>query len=258
MRNLQSRSQQQGLALLAALLVIIIFTILGMTSLRKARESEKISGADVRYDTVFEAGEQTLRLAANLLAQINAPKAGNGDANREKAENFNASIANVNALNKISKEQDTFVWTSHKLRTFIKKNKKNEPLVDSNGDPIRGSYKDFIGEIDNDEFWKRAVISKFTTKDDENITGNNYLNNIVTYTFVEELRNITDLTAPPPPSESAPNSEASEEGRLKEKVFYLITIKASGFPPGTLEAKQKAENARENVIIQAVFANFKL
>lgn len=236
MKHFQGKNQQQGLALLAALLIVLIFAIMGLTSVRNAKETEKIAGADVRYGVVFEAAEQTLRRAVAYLGTIDGvPKAGNGEADIAIAENFN--IAQAKDDNNDFRREDTFIWSRDKLRaklTPLCKTKKN------------GKCKGFVEEIDNDNFWKVGIKSEFTT----DITANNYLNHIETRTFVEELKSTTIGVEKPRFCGGNLDECESSIQKLKKKSFYLITIKASGFPPGIART---AENARENVVIQAVF-----
>ncbi len=232
MKPFQGKNQQQGLALLAALLIIFIFAIMGLTSVRNAKESEKIAGADVRYGAVFEAAEQTLRRAVAYLGTINGvPKAGNGEANKGIAENFD--IAEAKSDNNDFRREDTFVWSRDRLR------EKLNPLCKvKKNDKCQG----FIEEIDNDDFWKVGIKSVFTN----DITVGNYLNHIETRTFVEALKSA--MISIENPRFCGGNLDSCK--KLKKKSFYLVTIKATGFPPGIART---AENARENVIIQAVF-----
>ncbi len=236
MKYFQGKNQQQGLALLAALLIIFVFAIMGLTAVRNAKESEKIAGSDVRYGAVFEAAEQTLRRAVAYLGTINGvPKAGNGIANKTIAENFN--IAEAKSDDNDFRREDTFIWSRDKLRAEL--NSQCQVKKD-------GKCLGFIEEIDNEKVWELAVKSEFT----DNVTANNYLNHIETYTFVEELTSTAISANKPRFCGGNLDSCESSIQKLKQKSFYLITIKATGFPPGITKT---AENARENVLIQAVF-----
>ncbi len=238
MKPFQGKNQQQGLALLAALLIVLIFAIMGLTAVRNAKESEKIAGADVRYGLVFEAAEQTLRRAVAYLGTINGvPKAGNGEANKRVAENFN--IAEATNDNNDFRREDTFIWSKDRLRA------KLNPLCQVKKD---GKCQGFIEEIDNDAFWKVGIKSEFTN----DITADNYLNHIETRTFIEELKSAAiSVTKPRFCGGNLDSCDSGgNSGKLKKKSFYLITIKATGFPPGITKT---AKNARENVMIQAVF-----
>ncbi len=233
MKNFQGKNQQQGLALLAALLIVVIFAIMGLTSVRNAKESEKIAGADVRYGAVFEAGEQTLRRVAAYVGAIKGiPKAGNGEVDKGIAENFD--IKEAKSDNNDFRRKDTFIWSRDRLR------EKLMPLCENN------KCQGFTEEINNDDFWKVGIKSEFTN----NVTANNYINHIETRTFVEELKSTTISVAKPRFCDGNLDPCGSSSEKLKKKSFYLITIKATGFPPGIART---AENARENVIIQAVF-----
>ncbi|PID63013.1 MAG: hypothetical protein CR974_02540 [Gammaproteobacteria bacterium] len=231
MGHYPKKQQQQGMALLAALLIIVIFAIIGMTAAKKARENERMSGAEVRYGAVFEAGEQTLRLAADYLNTLGRIKAGNGDyvANGLEAQvrNFDPDLAATLDL----ENRDSFVWTKTDLQQAV-----------------GGNSLDFVNQIDNNTFWARAVRSNFTN----DIASKNYLTDIETYTYVQELVSILDN----PNNSSTSGGSANEDevgSNLLVKTYYLITVKASGFPPGTEAANRTPENARENVILQSVF-----
>ncbi len=228
--NFQGKNQQQGLALIASLLIIIVFAIMGMTAAQKAKESEFVAGADVRYGATFEAAEQTLRRAMRYLNDVDAPKAGAGNTNRAVAENFN--MANTEEVDFAT--QDTFIWTRAALRGMC-------------GEGCRG----FAEEIDNNTFWQQAVKSKFTS----GIDASNYLNDIETYTFVEELVR-PSTTGGPRFGANGVDPSSGSSTKPKERAFYLITVKASGFPPGTTDANKTALTARENVIIQTVVVKF--
>ncbi len=238
MKNFQGKNQQQGLALLAALLIIVIFAIMGLTAVRNAKESEKMAGTDVRYGAVFEAGEQTLRRVAAYLGAIDGvPKAENGRANRAVAENFDT--AQIKKTNFDFRRSDSFIWSREELRTVLK------PLCKNKDD--EGECIGFVEEIDNDPFWKVGIKSAFT----DNIVANNYLSDIETRTFVEELRSTTISVKSPVFGNSRLDAGQRNSKELKKKSYYLITIKSSGYPPGI--ANKSAQDARENVIIQAVF-----
>ncbi len=239
MKNFQGKQQQQGLALLAALLIIVIFAIIGLTTVRNARESEKVAGADVRYGAVFEAGEETLRNTVKYLDAISGvPKAGMGNANIAVATNFDDSKAKDETND--FRRSDTFIWSREDLLNTL------TPFCSG------GKCQGFTGEVDNQQFWAQAVPSDFKNKfqGKNMITGSNYINHIQTYTFVEELKSTSiDIT-----KANFGNRRLDAGGpgpdKLKKKSFYLITIKSSGFPPGIART---AQSARENVIIQAVF-----
>ncbi len=232
MTSKQSKAQQ-GLALFAALLIIAVFAIMGLTAVKKAKENEQIAGAEVRYGAVFEAAEQTLRQAVKYLNAIDGiPKAGDGSANIAIAKNFD--VEKAKNKNNDFRRGDTFIWSKDNLR-----NKLNSLCKDNACDG-------FVEEIDNNAFWKIAVPSTFT----EGIAENNYLNHIETYTFVEELKSTSISTAEPVFGGKTLDAGGNHTEQVKKKSFYLITVKASGFPPNI---NRNAQNARENIVIQSVF-----
>lgn len=103
----------------------------------------------------------------------------------------------------------------------------------------------FINEMDREEVWKLAIVSN-----PENIDTKNYLTNTQTYTFVQLLRDVDGGTG----SGGLSGSELGGGGSSGK--YYLITVKGSGFPPGMSDDDKKdPKNARENVILQAVYAH---
>lgn len=240
MKHYQSRNTQQGLALLAAVLIITIFTVIGMMSAQKAKEDEKITGGTVRYSAVYEAAEQSLRDAARYLGQIKGlPIVGVGSGGKGIAEKFPATISDDNIEKITTDPNKAIVWSRETLE---------QQFCGASG--CAGGLN-FISHVDKDVWKKQAILSTFSS---DGGATDNYINNTVTYTFIEELQSADSVgKVKYGDSRMVPESAKSGSGG-QDTVFYLITVKASGFPPGTKEADKTAINARENVVLQAVFA----
>lgn len=240
MKHYKLSNTQQGLALLAAVLIITIFTIIGMMSAQRAKEDEKITGGTVRYGTVFEAAENSLRSAVRYLGQINGlPIVGDGSGGRDIAENFNVSGIDTNLEDITSNPSKAIVWSRETLE---------EKFCGTGG--CNGGLE-FIKYVDEDVWKDSAIISEFSG---DGGATDNYINNTVTYTFIEELQS-ADTAGKTKLGVSRMVPESSKSGTAgQDTVFYLVTVKASGYPPGTEAADKIAKNARENVVLQAVFA----
>ncbi len=270
MKNFQGKSQQQGLALLAALLIIIIFAIMGMTAAKNARESEQFAGAEVRYKAVFEAAEQTLRRVAIYMNGIDdLPKAGNGnlatksDKIKSVVQDFDACKlsdyrknnpkACINACKAVDGKVPEFCGASINFRgkdTFVwsKKGLKDKIIQRCKDTKYENKPCSFMQLIDDKSIWDLAVPSVGSRYKD--IAKNNYLKNIETYTFVEQLRAVSCDGNKSQHSNGRLDACSGGSAEIQKKAYYLITIKASGYPPAV---PRTVENARENVIIQAVF-----
>lgn len=241
-----NKKNQQGIALLSAVLIIMIFAIMGMMNAQKAKESEKMAGAAVRYDTVFEAAERTLRDAGDYLLRIDGvPYADDGSKGRSKVANFDVSgLANATTLvNLVTDPDSAIVWKRETL----------EREVCGAGNCSAGV--DFVPRLDGVLWNDLAIQSDFsgTCTGNDDIACNNYLQDIRAYTFIEQLRTNSRSGA----------GELSHTGMkgttgltgVGSETYYLITVKASGFPPGTTNTgKSDPLNARENIILQGVFA----
>ncbi len=239
MKHIQKK-QQRGIAALAALLVIIIFAIMGITVANKAKNNEKLVGADIRYGAVFEAGEQTLRRVVRYLNAIpGGIKEGNGtvgdtgkNSQKDWVKNFD-----ITKMGKHDFQDDgVFVWSTEAFANEVCNN------------------CDFAAEVDADFWREKAVPSDFFNT--STVSGKNYLKNIRTYTFVEEVLEPTNSINSVAGSEDGGFPGAASTGVSATKKFYLITIKSSGYPPGTPNEQKTADKAKENVIIQSMFVKF--
>lgn len=222
MTQLSTKKNQQGLALLASIIIIVIFTIIGITMAQRAKENTKLSGAIVRYDVVFEAAEQTIRDAVRYIAYPpEIPIAGTGSNGRTDAANFNTATMDVSDVT--INPNKSFIWDKGELEKQLCRS------VSCNGGI------DFLSKLD-DDIWKNSgILSSFNDVDSKN-----YLREVQTYTFIQKLRTI--------------DFGGGNTNSQKIVNYYLITVKASGYPPGTSDANKTPNNARENVILQAVFA----
>lgn len=228
-------NKQRGLALIATLLVVAVFTFIAMSIATKSKKNQALTGATVRHHVVFEAAEMTLRKAMRFIRSINVgePKVGdNADIStnadlKNLVENFEMKTAQDNAIQFVTQPDYAFIWDTGKLQQAV-----------------CGTCSDgfsFVKSIDDSNLWHKAIKSTFSNKD----FGNHYLSHVQTYTFIELLRD----TGADASMYSADGRFISGAGRT---VYYLITVKSSGFPPNT--DKNDLTNARENVVIQAVYA----
>ncbi|PID65059.1 MAG: hypothetical protein CR962_00250 [Gammaproteobacteria bacterium] len=246
-----NKNNQQGIALIATVLVISIFAIMGMMNAQKAKESEKLASANVRYDTVFEASERTLRDAGDYLIRISGiPYADDGSQGRDAVANFDISALTTDLLvNLTHKPNAAIVWYRDTLRDTVC------------GVGNCKSGIDFATRLDGDLWLDEAIKSSFgnsagcpditATPGSNDITCNNYLHDIQTYTLIEQLAVMGGGGIEAGESNVV---GASPLTAVAKETYYLITVKASGFPPGTSDANKTALNSRENVIIQGVFA----
>ncbi len=240
-----NKNNQQGIALIATVLIITIFAIMGMMNAQKAKESEKLAGANVRYDTVFEAAERSLRDSGDYLLRISGtPYVDNGSKGRDAIANFDISALTTDLLINLTSHPDwAIVWFRDTLRDTVC------------GGSNCPSGIDFVARLD-DNLWKnQAIQSSFNitgcpTPGTDDIACNNYLRDIQTYTFIEQLAVMESGGIKVGES----NMKGASLTSVPEETYYLITVKASGFPPGTPDTSKTALNSRENVILQGVFA----
>lgn len=239
-----NKHHQQGIALISAVLIIMIFAIMGMMNAQKAKESERMAGAVVRYDTVFEAAEQSLRDAGDYLLRVDGtPYVGEGNKGRELAANFD--ISKLDTVNLVMNPDSAIVWGRAALaKSFC-----------GTGNCQAGV--DFVSRLDDDNWAALAIQSDFggtcsaTTASSNAVACDNYLRNIRTYTVIERL--LSEGVADGNNNVSAMQGNVGLSASGNE-TYYLITVKASGFPPGIADADKTALNSRENVIIQGVFS----
>lgn len=240
-----NKKNQQGIALVSAVMIIMIFAIMGMMNVQKAKESERMAGSIVRYDTVFEAAEQSLRNAGNYLLSVRGtPYVGTGSNGKNTAKNFDTS--QIDDIDLVMDPDSAIVWN----RTSL-------------ADEVCGSGAckagiNFVTRQDSKELWvDLAIKSDFgqacSTPGANEISCNNYLRDIETYTVIEQLRS-DDGDGGGDGGVTAMQGSAGFTGTGYE-TYYLITVKGSGFPPGTSDDdKESPYNTRENIILQGVFA----
>lgn len=250
-----NKNRQQGIALLSVVLITTIFAILGMMNAQKAKESERMAGSNVRYTSVFEAAEQTLRDAGDYLLRIDgSPYVDNGANGRDKAANFDTS--NIDTVDFVSDPGSAIVWNRETLAT------------DACGAGSCLAGIDFVTRMDSNIWKDLAIQSSFdasgcdatsttatttTTAATGEVACENYRRDVETYTFIERLRTNDG-------SGGGGGGASAREGSLGlvgtgYETYYLITVKGSGFPPGTSNTdKNNPLNSRENVIIQGIFA----
>ncbi|MGY0398998.1 MAG: pilus assembly PilX family protein [Ostreibacterium sp.] len=230
MKKNLGKKAEQGIALLASLMLVILFTVLGMMIAQQGKENEQVTGANVRYGVVFEAAEKTLRDAIsfmNLIPGLPISTA-DGTLGRNDVANFNTDA--VEKMGKLFSLDiaSSFTWAKGALES-----------------KVCGSATciiNFPQELDGQMWDNFAIKSKLATASAVGgnaalpvVESSNYILETETYTLIQLLRSI-------PESQTTSN---------KAKNYYLITVKASGYPPG---ANHDVDNSRENVIVQAVYA----
>ncbi len=73
-----SRSQQNGTALLVALVMIFMMTVLGLTAMRESSLEKRMTTNSVHKSTVFQAAESATELTINNLDNLNAAFSADG------------------------------------------------------------------------------------------------------------------------------------------------------------------------------------
>lgn len=230
-----NKKQQQGIALIATLLMIVIFTFVGMNIATKGKKNQEMTGANARNNIVFEASEMSLRKAIRFIRAIrngepNASENASLSANaniKALVENFDVTKAQDNSVSFVTDPSYSFIWEPGAVRKACG-NKCPDGL-------------DYTNQIDNKELWNKAIKSTF--KDDDDFE-NNYLSDVETRTFIELLRDASVNT-------EAYSQDGNFIGGAGKGYYYLITVKGSGFPPG---ADKENSLARENVVLQTVYA----
>lgn len=237
----------RGVALLAALMLVIMFTIIGIQLAQRGKQNANITGATVRHDVVFEAAETTLRNAILFINNFDGsepPLATDNGATTNGinvATNFNRNNIADKSTQLASDPGYSFIWKRGTLATAICA-ADNSDCTCNNGDGSSGACTsgiDFVNKI-NSSFWTtKAIPSTFTGLD-----ANNYIGTTRTYAFIEILRKVgSDMTG----------GTSNLSSSTNRGYYYLITVKASGFPPGEAP-NANTSNARENVLVQAVYA----
>lgn len=222
--------QQQGLALLASLILISLVAIVGMTMLEKSRDNQDIAGANIRYEMVFQAAENTLKQAKLFLQHIEEKPivTENADQGREFAKNFDFS--HITALNSPAYHPESaFIWQRGALE---------DKVCGTNQCRSGINFRDYL-QNDEDIWTDYAIISQFN----QNIEPTNYLHHIYTYTFIQSLEQADQSTG-------GMGADGNLDSTMNNQRHYLITTKAVGYPP---DAKINTENARETVLLQAVY-----
>ncbi len=218
--------QQQGLALLAALMLIALAALFGINMAENSRNHQDIAAANVRYSIVQQAGELTLKRTKQFLQQLKnkLPITNNALSGRDFASNFNQANL-INAQASASNIIPAFIWQRGAL----------EDKICGSHQCRSGIYFDDYLE-NNEHIWQDyAIISHF----DQGIDSQNYLANTYTYTFIQSLNPIEPNPIPP----------TTPSGTVKPQ-YYLITVLAVGYPP---EIPIAIENARERYLTQAFF-----
>lgn len=238
MRNMAKRKEQQGIALIATLLIVIIFTFIGMSVANNGKKNQEMTGANLRSNIVFEASETSLRKAIRFIRAIRngEPQAGEAVLTndiRGLVYGFDAEKAKKHSVQFVTNPAYTFVWKNGAI---------SKKLCQTDTSIACDKKLDFVTHIDNKQVWQYAIKSTFNANDE--FDEENYLSEVETYTFIELLRDASVNT-------TGFGRNSNFTGEVGRGYYYLITVKGSGFPPG--KDKKKALG-RENVILQAVYA----
>ncbi len=250
--------RQRGIALLGALILIIILALLGFRIAMQSKDSTAMTGADVRYNQVFEAAETTLRRAMLYIQNVKGPPLATdvpkyNAQHKEVYENFDKTqLVKAGVPTQWGEylsllPEYAFVWKNGALSEEICK--KSDSCEANKGTFYSGV--DFFSLLDDDVWATLGVHSQFGG------AAGNYVGDIRTYTFVEEMKSIIDSEG-----EGYASGSGAEGGESNDTVYYLITVKASGYPPRAAGGAASAaaayyddvSNARENVILQSVYA----
>ncbi len=150
--------KEQGLALLASLLVLVVITLLGLTVAKKGIVLEKVAKATVRYEEIANVAEIAMRQAVTKLEGIDRSIPG-GDMSKGPMSKISMS----------SSDKLTMVWSPKKLRGMFSKSKVN-------GSTARTQFGDF-----NDSGWDAAILNTADASDENDSS----YGKIKTYTFIE-------------------------------------------------------------------------
>lgn len=237
---------QQGIALVVALVITVSFVLIGITIVDKSKTNTQVTGSNARYSMVFEAAEQTLRDAIIFIQSIHAGEpiaTTNGAAGKDTVVDFKLSTINAEKYELVSNPAKSFVWDTGALEAKLLSEPASKNIVCS---PDCSAGIDFLANLDTAIWNDYAIQSTLASNDgsggNQQVDANNYVLNTTTYTFIQLLSKVSEensLTAASDPT------DASEV-----KNYYLITVKASGYEPGVVIT---ADNARENVLLQAVY-----
>lgn len=266
MKRLTSPKQQRGIALLAALMLVVMLTLIGFRVAEQGKDNTAITGANVRHSQVFEAAEQTMRNAMTFIQHIrngqpiatSAPyTAYNATAKPYKTKTDFANFDIDKIVDKTTKAPTVAgqLITKDPGYSFIWQEGALETLVCGTTTPCPEGIN-FSNYLDKNIWQQYAIKSDFAGGSNPAIDNSNYLSSIRTYTFIQTVRK-GDSTGGLYGTASEADGSTSSSG-----YYYLITVKASGYPPiykksggtttVTIDDSDPA-NARENVILQSVY-----
>lgn len=236
-KTFQLTHNQNGIALLASLMLVIIFTLIGMTIAQKGRVNQEITSSNVRHEATFEAAEHTLREAIKFLNLIPGDPVATDDGTqgRDTAKDFNIQQIIDKRTQLVSLPTESFVWEAGALEKKV-----------CTGTPPCPEGIDFKAMMDSDIWTDYAIQSDLTSTSDSDgvykVDAENPVNNINTYTFIQIYEGLPA------------NSGGGQSGLGSDSTgkYYLITVKASGYPPGVTPSDDHS-NSRENVLLQSVF-----
>lgn len=237
-KKLSYRQTQQGVVLLVALVMTVMFVLIGIVIAKKSKTGTEIAGSNVRYNVVFEGAEQSLRDAMFFIQSIRNGEpiaSADGTQGRNIAADFRLSQIADQGLALVSDPSTSFIWEEGALEGVV---------CTPTACPAGINFMDYM----DSNIWSNFAIQSDLASSTPNgnisqVDANNYILNTRTYTFIQLLR------------KSGSEGNLGLSGNLSSEQsggnYYLITVKASGYPPNTPITNN---NARENVIIQAIFA----
>lgn len=233
------RKKQQGMVLLVALVMTILFVLIGISIAEKSKTGTELASSNVRYNITFEAAEKSLHDAMRFIQNIRhgEPIASiDGSIGRSIAANFDLTKITEKGHALTTDPATSFIWTPNALENQVC------PTTATPSTCLAGI--NFTEEIDNNMWQELAIQSSLDTSYQASNHDIDYL--IKTYTFIQLMRK--DGSA----------GMLGEGGNLSSNQntsnYYLITVKASGYPPNTdWGAENVHEKARENVLVQAVY-----
>lgn len=236
--KLPRRQKQQGVVLLVALVMTVMFVLIGITIAERSKTGTEVTGSTVRYQVVFEGAEQSLRDAMLFIQSIRngEPVASNdGTQGRNIAADFRLSQISDQGSALVSDPSTSFIWAEGALENVV---------CTVTACPAGINFMDYM----DSGIWDTYAIKSDLATNAANgsvsqVDANNHILNTRTYTFIQLLKKSG--------SEGSLGTSGSLSSEQSGGNYYLITVKASGYPPNTVISN---DNARENVIIQAVFA----
>lgn len=220
MNKLHKSSKQHGSALLASLILVVIFTLIGMTAAKKSILAEKISNERENIMSTKEAAEISLAAVANTIDNINGPL----------SASTNPSVRVLSTATDVEIGQSV-AWEPTALADLFN-SQMSLPLG-----LVRTSYI----EPDLLIWQQQGIVNAGFTGTIYDVASNR---RIQTYTFIESYH------FPPGMSGTLDN----------EKSVYVITVKSAIYAPftpvGAAPFLPGDEIEQANTILQVVYQKY--